>query len=379
MNVAPAVAAEPTLEERYVAARARSLRLAAPLSAEDCAAQSMPQASPVAWHLAHVTRFVEAGVLEATVPGYRPYDPAYARLFDGCHSEEGRRLAPADRAAQARRPFDEIVDYRRHVDARLSALMTAGAPAQALPIARALRHELWHQERLLADLKHWLATRAGAPPYAAALPPAGKPLLPFDWHALPGGGAIAGRPVACGEYAKFIAGGGYARREWWLPEGWAACVAAGWQAPLYWRRAGAGWAVFTLHGEQPLDPSAPLCHVGFYEADAYARWAGARLPTEAEWTSHAATQQFAGQFAEDGVYQPQARDVVAQVFGGVREWTASVASPAEGGDNSVANQHVLCGASCVTPRALAREGARLLLPPTARWQFSGIRLVRDSV
>lgn len=356
----PAAAA--TLEERYAATRARSLRLAALLADADRAARPLPGTRSLGWHLAHATRAFEAGVLEATIPGYRAWDAAYAILFDGCGD-----AAPA--AAGDARPLAGILDYRRHVDARLSALMTAGAPAQAAPLEYGIRHELRHQERLLTDLKQRLAV-ARAPACAAPAVAPAAALPPPAWQRLPGGAAIALQPVTGGAYAQFIAAGGYARRDLWSPAGWAARAGRDWQAPRYWRRAGDGWRVYTLHGEQPLAAAAPVCHVSCHEAAAYARWAGARLPTAQEWQALAATQRDDGHFAGEHCFEPRAIAGATQVFGGVWEWTTE---PAAGATGAVG--FVLRGGSCVTPHALAAD--RLCLPAHARDRFSGLRLVRD--
>ena len=406
--------ADAQLEDRYAATRAQSLRLAAPLSAEDCALQSMPDASPVKWHLAHTTWFFETFVLEAAVPGYQPFRPHYRSLFNSYYIAVGPRHPRPERGLLSRPSLDEIHAYRRHVDARLSALLTAGAPAQRDLIELGIQHEQQHQELILTDVKHLLSRNPLAPAYVEAPPPAAQVVPPLAWQTLPDGiraighdGAgfcfdnelprhrvfldacqIASRPVTNGEYADFIADGGYDRHDLWLSEGWDVRHAQAWQAPLYWRRDGGRWTAFTLHGMQPLDPAAPVCHVSFFEADAYARWAGARLPTEAEWETYAATQQVTGHFAEDGTYEPRAAAAATQVYGDVWEWTRSAYEPYPGyraapgavgeyNGKFMSNQYVLRGGSCATPRSHIRASYRNFFPAAARWQFSGIRLARD--
>jgi ergothioneine biosynthesis protein EgtB len=403
--------------ERFAQVRARTERLAQPLSAEDCALQSMPDASPVKWHLAHTTWFFETFVLEAAIPGYQPYDPQFRSLFNSYYIAVGPRHPRPERGLLSRPSLDAILAYRRHVNSRITAMMDAGAPAWCDLIELGIQHEQQHQELILTDLKHLLSRNPLAPVYAAAPPPAITVAPARSWQALPdgirlighdGGGfcfdnelprhrvfldafEIATRPVTNGEYGEFIADGGYDRHELWLSEGWDVKIAEDWLAPLYWRREGAGWVAFTLHGLRVPDPAAPVCHVSFFEADAFARWSGARLPTEAEWESYAATQQVSGHFAEDGCIEPRAAGVAAatQVFGDVWEWTRSAYEPYPGyrtapgavgeyNGKFMSNQYVLRGGSCATPRSHIRVSYRNFFPAAARWQFSGIRLARDS-
>ena len=418
MNLQREQAASPsTLMERFVAARAQTLRLAQPLSAEDCALQSMPDTSPVKWHLAHTTWFFETFVLAPAITGYQPYHPEFRSLFNSYYIGVGARHPRPERGLLSRPSLDDILAYRRHVNGRIAALMDAGAPVWEALVELGIQHEQQHQELILTDLKHLLSRNPLAPAYITAPATPAVQALPRGWQALPDGirrigfeGSgfcfdnelprhrvfldafeIATRPVTNGEYAEFIADGGYDRHDLWLSEGWDVRHAQGWQAPLYWQREDEGWSVFTLYGRRALDPAAPVCHVSFFEADAYARWAGARLPTEAEWESHAATQQVDGHFAEAGIFEPRAATDanVTQVFGDVWEWTRSAYEPYPGYRSAagavgeyngkfMSNQYVLRGGSCATPRSHIRASYRNFFPASARWQFSGIRLARDA-
>ena len=410
------IGADAALQQRYATVRARTERLAQPLSAEDCALQSMPDASPVKWHLAHTTWFFETFVLEGAIPGYRPFHPQFRSLFNSYYVGVGPRHPRPERGLLSRPSLDEVRAYRRHVDGRIAAMLDAGAPAQRELIELGIHHEQQHQELILTDLKHLLSRNPLAPVYAEAPLSPPTAVASRQWQTLPdgirrighdGGGfcfdnelprhrvfldayEIATRPVSNGEYAEFIAAGGYDRPELWLSEGWDVKHAQGWEAPLYWRRAGAGWSVFTLHGMHAPDPAAPVCHVSFFEADAFARWADARLPTEAEWESYAATQQVGGHFADEDCFEPRAAPDAAapRIFGDVWEWTRSAYEPYPGyraapgavgeyNGKFMSNQYVLRGGSCATPRSHIRASYRNFFPAAARWQFSGIRLARD--
>jgi ergothioneine biosynthesis protein EgtB len=412
-----ATGADIPLQQRFNAARAWTERLAQPLSAEDCALQSMPDASPVKWHLAHTTWFFETFVLEAAIPGYRPFHPQFRSLFNSYYIGVGPRHPRPERGLLSRPGLTEILEYRRHVNARIAALLDAGAPAWTALIELGVQHEQQHQELILTDLKHLFSRNPLAPGYAPAQEMTASAALPRAWHAVTDGIRMVGhdgsgfcfdnelprhrvfldayeiatRPVSNGEYAEFIRDGGYERHDLWLAEGWDVRNAQDWQAPLYWLRDGAGWTAFTLHGRRVPDPAAPVAHVSFFEADAYARWAGARLPTEVEWESYAATQQVDGHFAEDGAFEPRAvADAAAtQVFGDVWEWTRSSYEPYPGYHSApgavgeyngkfMSNQYVLRGGSCATPRSHIRASYRNFFPASARWQFSGIRLARGA-
>jgi ergothioneine biosynthesis protein EgtB len=405
-----------SLQERFYATRAQSERLAAPLSAEDCALQSMPDASPVKWHLAHTSWFFETFVLAQAIAGYQPFHPQFRSLFNSYYVGVGARHPRPQRGLLSRPSLDEVLSYRHHVNLRINALLDAGAPAWSALIELGVQHEQQHQELILTDLKHLFAQNPLAPAYLSPPPAAAAVPVLYRWMAQPDGirrigfegegfcfdneqpahrvfldaYEIATRPVSNAEYADFIKDGGYERHDLWLAEGWDLKNAQGWQAPLYWQCDGEAWSTFTLHGRRALEMAAPVCHVSFFEADAYARWAGARLPTEAEWESYAATQQPDGHFAEDAVYEPRAAAsaVATQVYGDVWEWTRSAYEPYPGyrpvagavgeyNGKFMSNQYVLRGGSCATPRSHIRASYRNFFPAAARWQYSGIRLARD--
>ncbi|MEO8443286.1 MAG: ergothioneine biosynthesis protein EgtB, partial [Betaproteobacteria bacterium] len=351
------------LAARYVRTRAQTERLAQPLSAEDCALQSMPDASPVKWHLAHTTWFFETFVLERAVPGYQLYSPQFRVLFNSYYVAVGARHPRPERGMLSRPSLDEVRAYRRHVDAQMTRFLSATAadPQWLALIELGINHEQQHQELIVTDLKHLLAKNPLAPVYVEAPPAAAATVPPLAWVTLPdgirqighaGGGfrfdneeprhrvfidgyAIASRPVTVGEYADFITDGGYRRAELWLSEGWDLCNAQGWNAPLYWHADRVAGTAFTLHGAQALNPAEPVCHVSFFEADAYARWAGARLPTEAEWETFAAEQPVDGNFLEGERFHPAPGAAtnqagVAQVYGDVWAWTRSSYEPYPG-------------------------------------------------
>jgi len=390
------------LAETYREVRAATEALCAPLSAEDCAIQSMPDASPVKWHLAHTTWFFETLVLEAAAPGYAAFDPAFRVLFNSYYESVGQQHPRPERGMLSRPSLERVREYRRHVDAGVLRLLDSGAPQELLGVIElGVHHEQQHQELILTDLKHAFsrnplrpayragptsrtgATRAGAAP--ALRWHAGEAGVREIGHAGPGFAfdnerprhrvfveafELASRPVTNGEFLRFVRDGGYARPELWLSEGFAAARARGWRAPLYWEERDGSWWRFTLAGMAPLRPEEPVCHVSHYEADAYARWAGARLPTEAEWESA----------AEAGA--PLA------LPGEVWEWTSSAytaypgfrplaGSLGEYNGKFMSNQMVLRGGSRATPPGHIRRSYRNFFPPDARWQFSGIRLARD--
>ena len=409
------------LPSRFAAVRRHSTALAEPLSAEDCCAQSMPDASPVKWHLAHTTWFFETFVLEPNESGFRPFHPAFRVLFNSYYNGVGAKHPRPQRGLLTRPALVEVLAYRADVDERMRALLAqqGGNAALQTLVELGLQHEQQHQELLLTDVLHLLSCNPTAPAYRDARPQADAPAVPpaLDWveyagglvevgHAGPGFSfdnelprhatylapyALGERLVNQGEFAAFIADGGYARSELWLAEGWDWLAAQHIAHPLYWRVAEkGGWSRFGLHGEQPLTPRAPVAHLSYFEADAYARWAGARLPTEAEWEAAAAPALLAQASAPRARIEPQAAagNGLRELFGEVWQWTQSsyaaypgfrAAEGAVGEYNGkfMVNQYVLRGSSCATPPGHARLSYRNFFPTTARWQFSGLRLARD--
>jgi ergothioneine biosynthesis protein EgtB len=411
-----------TLAPRYRAVRAATEALAAPLSAEDCAVQSMPDASPVKWHLAHTSWFFETFVLEPHLPAYRVHDAAYRVLFNSYYNAVGDKHPRPQRGLLSRPSLDDVRRYRRHVDSAMHELLARDELATRLSalIELGLNHEQQHQELILTDAKHMLSCNPLKPAYARARVAEAMGTGPaFEWVAFEEGifeighdgadfafdnetprhreflatYALANRPVTNAEYGAFIADGGYRRPELWLSEGWDWLHANQIAAPLYWEDDGDGARQFTLYGMLPVERDAPVCHVSLFEADAYARWAGARLPTEAEWEVAAARVPVDGHFVEDGVLRPRParRDhaPLAQLFGDVWEWTQSAYAPYPGfrpaagaigeyNGKFMCNQYVLRGGSCLTPRSHIRATYRNFFPASARWQLSGFRLARDA-
>jgi ergothioneine biosynthesis protein EgtB len=382
---------------------------AAPLSAEDQCIQSMAQASPTKWHLAHTSWFFEAVVLQPHAAGYRVFDERFAYLFNSYYQSLGARLPRPDRGLLTRPSLAQVHAYREHVDAAMlhfigAARSGADRSVHAL-IELGLNHEQQHQELILTDILHALSCNPLLPPYqdaGASTPSPPAAILPVQWLGLPGGvvqvghaGAdfafdnetprhavllqpfeLADRLVTCGEYLQFIEDGGYRDPACWLSDGWAAAQAQNWQAPAYWlapgdaRRRSQHWQVFGLHGVRPLQADAPVAHLSFYEAAAFAQWAGARLPTEHEWEAA---------YAAPGV---------RQMSGHVWQWTRSSYDPYPGfrpltgavseyNGKFMVGQLVLRGGSCATPAGHERASYRNFFAPAARWQFSGLRLARD--
>ena len=411
------------LARHYRAVRALSVRLCEPLITEDYVVQSMPDVSPTKWHLAHTTWFFETFVLARAERAFKPYNEAFAYLFNSYYHAVGPRHPRPQRGLLTRPPVGEVYAYRHAVDQRMDALF---ADIDALNdelgaiIEIGIHHEQQHQELILTDIKHVLWCNPLRPAYHEREESAdGEAILPLAWHELPSGvceigfagegfcydnelprhvvmlhgGEIASRLVTNGEYMAFLADGGYEHPELWLSEGWTAVGENGWCAPLYWERDGDAWRHFTLHGMERVPVNAPVTHVSLFEADAYARWAGARLATEAEWEVAASDAAIAGNFVESGRLAPapvvnttdDAKPL--QMFGDVWEWTASPYvgypgyRPPEGAIGEyngkfMCNQFVLRGGSCATSRAHIRPTYRNFFPPHARWQFSGIRLAR---
>ena len=403
------------IARRYEAVREATTALSAPLAAEDMAVQPMPDASPTKWHLAHTTWFFETFILKGT-PNYRPFHPQFEYLFNSYYNTLGPQWYRPHRGLLTRPTVTEILEYRAHVDAGMARLLDSGAFPEAV-VDLGLNHEQQHQELMLTDVKYLLSQNPLRPVYrkehAAPLPRA-HTVPPVTWiNGTPGIQAIgydgsgfafdneyprhdelirpfriANRLVTNAEYLAFIADGGYRRAELWLSDGWTAARDRGWEAPLYWAEQEGAWWSYTLTGFRPLEGAEPVCHVSFYEADAYARWSSARLPTEAEWEVTARDRPSSGNFVESRRFHPVPGGGESQFFGDVWEWTGSPYlaypgyRPVEGalGEYNakfMCNQFVLRGGSCATPASHIRPTYRNFFPPDARWQFSGIRLTTD--
>jgi ergothioneine biosynthesis protein EgtB len=416
----------------YRAVRALTEELAAPLSAEDQVVQSMPDVSPTKWHRAHTTWFFETFVLDPGLAGYESPDPAYVYLFNSYYERVGSRHPRSERGLISRPSVSEVADYRRHVDGAIEAMLTDASDEDFARFAGTIEvgchHEQQHQELLLMDIKHVLSCNPLDPTYASASAPnrstdadvthpvpeptfievAGG--LVDIGHAGPGFSfdnetprhcvllapyRIADRLVTAGEWRAFIDDGGYRRADLWLSDGWATVQANGWEAPLYWQRDGDDWSVFTLEGRRPVVDSLPVVHVSHYEADAFARWAGARLPTEFEWEHAAASiDRRAHDVSPTRVprlhpQRAQSSGSLTQLTTDVWQWTASaylpyprfVPAPGALGEYNgkfMSNQMVLRGGACVTPPGHVRSTYRNFFPPAARWAFSGVRLAADS-
>jgi ergothioneine biosynthesis protein EgtB len=414
---------EETLEARYRTVRRCTEALCEPLEAEDYVIQSMADASPVKWHLAHTTWFFETFVLSPYLPGYRPFNPHFGFLFNSYYQAVGPRWLRPQRGLLSRPTVAEVYRYRAHVDVQMERLFrgvdTGIREDLAATVLLGVQHEQQHQELIVTDLKHAWSANPLHPVYQPARPEVGGS-PPRTWLFFPEGLAWVGHEgggfafdnesprhrvflnsfqlaswlVTNAEYLAFMNDGGYDRPELWLSDGWAARQAREWTAPLYWVKADGEWSVFTLAGLRPPGREEPVCHVSSYEADAFSRWAGARLPTETEWETAAAEMALEGHFLESGHFHPAAAaaredcGALSQLYGDVWQWTASpyVGYPGyrppagalgEYNGKFMCNQFVLRGASCATPRSHARLTYRNFYPPDARWQFTGIRLAKD--
>lgn len=409
------------LRARYNRVRTTTLALTEGLSAEDQIVQSMPDASPAKWHLAHTTWFFERFLLRR-LPEYQALDDRYDYLFNSYYEAVGARHPRSQRGLLTRPSVAEIVAYRAHVDDAMNRLLERDSTEEVSErVELGLAHEEQHQELLLMDVLHLLSCNPLSPAYRTLRhSAAGVSDGPTDWIGYEGGLIPVGhdgtgfafdmegpkhqaylrpfrlmaRPVTNADWRAFIADGGYSTPALWLADGWATVQSAGWQAPAYWRSAGDGWREFTLLGELPLDDHAPVCHISYYEADAFARWAGKRLPTEAEWEHAAQGLRIEGNTLGTGLLRPVAasageRAVPSQMFGDVWEWTASPFTPYPGykppggaigeyNGKFMANQFVLRGGACVTPDQHIRATYRNFFYPHQRWMFSGVRLAEDA-
>jgi ergothioneine biosynthesis protein EgtB len=401
------------IASRFSAVRAMTDTLAEVLSAEDQAIQSMPDVSPTKWHRAHTTWFFETFVLGPHLDGHSCHDAAYGYLFNSYYEAVGPRHPRPQRGLLSRPSAAEIGDYRAAVDCCvLDALARGALPDDALPLIElGLHHEQQHQELLLMDIKHVFSCNPLGPVYREGVAAGSEAGGTGEWRSHPGGVVEVGhngagfgfdnegprhqallRPfevssdlVTAGEWSEFIGDGGYHRPELWLSDGWAAIHEHAWETPSYWRRGDGRWEIFTLGGWRPVTPGEPVCHVSYYEADAFARWAGARLPTEQEWEVAAPPERESG--VDLASLHPTA-DVETSFFGQVWQWTSSAYLPYPGftpaagavgeyNGKFMVNQHVLRGGACVTPRGHTRPTYRNFFPPSSRWPFCGVRLARD--
>jgi ergothioneine biosynthesis protein EgtB len=404
-----------SLRERFAEIRETTMRITASLSPEDQMLQSMPDASPAKWHLAHTTWFFETFILLPHSRGYQVFDPHFQYLFNSYYKQLGSHPNRGSRGLMSRPSLERVHAYRSHVDAAVLALLESASDEVLGLVELGLNHEQQHQELILTDIKHALWS-GPLRPEPATSSHSSTPVSPLAWIEIEGGihfighqGSgfafdnesprhevllrafrIASRPVSNGEYVEFMQDGGYRRPDLWLSDGWDKVCAEGWSSPLYWERQEddrASWSQFTVAGLKHVDPADPVCHISYYEADAYARWRDARLPTEEEWEVAATRIPARGSFLQGGVVRPQPAGKTPQMFGDVWEWTSSpyVAypgfKPAEGligeyNGKFMVNQLVLRGGSCATPATHIRATYRNFFPPHARWQFSGLRLAR---
>ncbi len=405
----------------YEHVRRRSEQICEPLTVEDHGIQTMAEVSPPKWHLAHTTWFFEEFLLRLADLAYRPFHPRFGYLFNSYYQTVGRMHPRPQRGLLSRPATEEIYRYRAYVNEAMMGLMASVDDARwedfAFHVTLGLHHEQQHQELLLTDIKHIFACNPLRPVYIAAATPSGAVAAPQQWADFPAGMVrighdgpdfaydnetprhrawlddyrLATRLTTNAEYLEFMESGAYRRPELWLSDGWQTLQAKGWEAPLYWERLDGRWWHMTLHGMQPVDPHAPVCHVSLYEADAYARWRGARLPTEAEWENAAAQLPVAGNLYDSGELHPRAAVVACQglqqIFGDAWEWTQSPYAPYPGfkplagslgeyNGKFMCNQAVLRGGSCVTPASHIRATYRNFFYPPDRWQFTGIRLAQ---
>ena len=396
----------------FTAVRRQTMALAAPLSAEDQLIQSMPEASPTKWHLAHTTWFFETFILAPHARGYKRQHPEFEYLFNSYYKQLHGHPLRSRRGLISRPDLGEVLSYRKQVDEAMAAFLPEASPELLELVELGINHEQQHQELVLTDIKHALWSSPLQPAYRESQPSraSAPPLRWKNWdegiyeigHAAGSGFAfdneeprhkvylqpfqLASRGVTNREYLEFMNDGGYQHAELWLSDGWDQVTANSWEAPLYWQKREGEWWNYTAAGWRRVEPDEPVCHVSYYEADAYAQWAGARLPTEAEWEVAAAAEPIRGNFLESGRFHPAVSDG-SQIFGDVWEWTASAYSAYPGyrrakgvlgeyNGKFMCNQLVLRGGSCATPESHIRASYRNFFPALSRWQFSGIRLAK---
>ena len=403
-----------SLAQRFAEIRNTSMRITEGLSAEDQMLQSMPDASPSKWHLAHTTWFFETFILQPSSKGYKPYDPRFRILFNSYYKQLGAHPIRGTRGLMSRPTLSQVQAYREHVDHALLAYLEHADGEVLELIELGLNHEQQHQELLLTDIKHALWSNPLRPEFSAEMAVSSAPSA-MVWTEVEGGihlighqgdgfafdnecpqhevllqpFQIASRDVTNAEYLEFIEDGGYRRPELWLSAGWDTVNAQGWMAPLYWEQDDGEWWLFAHREMKRVDPAEPVCHISYFEADAYARWRGARLPSEQEWEIAAVRMPSNGTFLENSIFHPQPAkgQGVQQMFGDVWQWTSSpyVAYPGfrpaaglvgEYNGKFMCDQWVLRGGSCATPRSHIRATYRNFFPAHARWQFSGLRLAR---
>jgi len=405
------------LANRYRLVRAASVGLAEPLAPEDYVVQSMPDASPVKWHLAHTTWFFEEFVLQQALPGYRFHDDQFRFLFNSYYNTVGPMHSRPQRGLLSRPTVEQVLEYRERIDERMTNLLQRDDLPDAIRdiVVLGLNHEQQHQELLLTDIKHLFSCNPLLPAYtrekqATARTAATAEFLRFDGGLIeighPGEGfcydnelprhrtytgafSLANRAVTNGEYLEFVRAGGYEQAIHWLSDGWATVQREGWKRPIYWTPSLE--QEFTLTGLRELNPASPVCHLSYYEADAFAHWADARLPTEVEWELASDEVAIRGNFVENRRWHPEApaqERGLLQMFGDLWEWTQSAYSPYPGfkpaagalgeyNGKFMVNQLVLRGGSCATPISHIRASYRNFFNPAARWQFTGLRLARD--